>query len=345
MKTFFKILISYIIINSVAFAAPPENTATGKPLVDQKMTTQPAPIIYFPEDTVYRFEKALGVDSLIRLINQRINAGENYLIQNIDRSVPDDLSVIELLMITEHFKLNKNLIKTNRDKYGEFFYNLYDIRLGKTAQCEAVLDSLRDSGINLADSFQNDVVNEFGQRMLIAFCDKFKFPSNIYDLLYSSCATQNIEYKIHMYWKFTALNLKCNDEVINTKSYSKKMFDELYPTNNLKSYYFLDTVHKITDTIPLLIKTSESNMQTPADMSAFAKKYNPLRMLAYALYANDVNLKIHSDELMYLLDAQKKDGSWSVAKMFNNDDSNLRATIYGLWSLCEFREKLKQTGR
>ena len=48
----------------------------------------------------------------------------------------------------------------------------------------------------------------------------------------------------------------------------------------------------------------------------------------------------YSDNLIYLLDAQQENGSWSLAKKFNHFNSDPTSTIYGFWSLCEFKSKL-----
>lgn len=336
MKYFFMVLISFLISVTGAFAKKLSEKDTI-PKVSNVVSGKN--MHYLPADTVDHFVRNYGKDSLIHLIDKRIFLSENFIEENMSK-FNSDVTLLELMLVARHFNLRSNFYGVDTGKYeNAFFYHLYDIDLTKTDMTRWVLDSIINDGINLVDSFKNYYTDAFGLRMIVNYCDLLKMDKELYNILYLYSKSQKINDKIFMYYNFVELNRRCEDISINSKEYQTKLFNELYPANNPKMYY-LDTFPKTPNAESINPKDLIDNTPRHLELETFTNRYNPVRMLAYALYGNDVNLKSYSDNLIYLLDAQQKNGSWSLAKKFNYFDSNVVTTFYGLWSLCEFKSKL-----
>lgn len=343
MKIFFSLFAIILLISISVIAAPPVVKAKSSVTSATKSLTSKKK--YFPEDTVGRFIKKNGRDSLINLVNQRIKLSKNYITDNL-HNLTNDNSMYELFLFSEYFKLK---LKLNLDKDSVLnfidykIYSLYGNKLGDTAFITDILHFADTTKlkISIIDSVRPEIHNNHTLFYIALYCSRIKMTKADFDTVFED--TQKLENndKIFSYWKFSEINKNCFDSFIGTNTYKTKLFNELYPINNIKKFY-LDTLPNIKKSVSLDSNIYYGNQLKKIDLEDFYSKYNPLRMLAYSLYADDININTKSDNLMYLLDAQQANGSWSVAKKFNSFDSNMNATIYGLWSLCEFRNKLEK---
>lgn len=340
-----KNIIVLIMVLGIAFctanAAPPQIKSVQADTAVSKKTDSLQVSRLFPEDTVSRFINKFGKDSLLKVIDQRIAKGENFILENGDKLFYD-YTLLEFVLIAKHFKLRVNYTEIDTTHFGIHSYRLYDINYGNVKMLYDILDSLKSSKANILDSLKMNFFDNYVKNVIVNYCDKFTVDKELMDKLYSYTNTLRLDDKIYNYWRFAQFNRKCEDVIVNTKDYQERLFRDLYAQNNLKAFY-LDTFPKTKNAEMLNPKYLDENTPKPKELEVFKSKYNPIKLLAYALYGNDVSLEHYSDNLMYLLDAQQpKDGSWSAAKKFNYFDSDMRSTIYGLWALAEFRDRLRK---
>ncbi len=126
--------------------------------------------------------------------------------------------------------------------------------------------------------------------------------------------------QIANYIEFGKINQKCRKKYPQIMSIQDTLFDNLYSSNSI---------------LRVLSDSSIVDPNRMEDVNYFAS----LNILAYALYFDDINLKTHGDNLMYLIHTQQtaKDGGWRFAHYLDKE-SNVYLTMYGLWSLCQFKE-------
>ena len=339
-----KNIIVLILALSVAFftsaATPPVVKSVP---ADSTLAPKPAAVQIsrlFPEDTVGRFITKFGKDSLLKVIDQSIRKGENFILGNGEKLFYD-YSLLEFMLVAKHFNLriSYNEIDTTRFDYDD--YRLYDLYFGNLDKMKYTIDSAKAAGVNLTESLKKNFEYDYVKNMIAIYCEKFSVDKELMDKLFTHTNTLHINDKMYNYWRFVELNRNCEDTLVNTRAYQHKLFTELYAQNNLKACY-LDTFPKTKNAERLNPKLLDENTPKPRELEIFSSKFNPMKLLAYALYGNDVNLQHYSENLIYLLDAQHKDGSWSSAKKFNYFDSDMKSTIYGLWALAEFRDRLRK---
>jgi len=323
------------------------SASINQPLFKKSIVPKNLPLRkVFPNDTVAKFIKKYGNDSLINLINQRIALSETYLIQNIYNQ-KDNVSLMESVFLMKHFKLKADLIHLEQDITTKPLSTLYGSVSGDTSQINAFLTSAEGGDINLADSIVGSIYDSYVQTVLSIFIDRVakdaKSFNKVAKSLYDYSILRDNEYSVGTYVKLVEMYKRNRFNTEDSVNYQKKMFKKLYANNNLKSS-FLDVKFNLVKQKPEAVDSMNalpvSINPINDDFIKYSKEHNPLRLLAYALYADDINLQKYPENLMYLLDAQKKDGSWSVAMKYNAYYQEVSSTIYGLWSLCEFKEKL-----
>ncbi len=354
MKSFFSIFILSFFFIFLTQANPPASKpinkpvvkVINKPVVKPKLTITSKPIIkspYFPKDTLDKFIKAYGKDSLLKLIDERIFLSSNILINNFDK-IRDMTIIPELKLMANHFNLSidSNLINTSKHK--DDLYSLYGKINGDTTMQSEFFESIEDLDINIIDSLLlNSINDKYALISFIIFSNRIVKNNleidKVAKAIYEENKTLKINDKIQAYYLLNELYKMYTKSKIEKTIYNSKLFDELYPDNNLRKYYldlYKDIIYDTSKKEP----TKSENEPNYRDLNTLSSKIYPLRFLAYALYNNDINLQTHSVDLFYLLDAQQKNGSWSLIKKFNYFDSNADNTNYGLWSLCQFREML-----
>ena len=291
---------------------------------------------YFPEDTVIRFINKYGKDSLAKLIDKRISNAEEYILKNYDK-IKYDNTTLEYILVAGHFKLNIDYKLIDTFNFTGKQLRLYDLSFGNLQETIRIIDAIRASGRNMIDTLMSQSIESIRYAVPL-YCEKLTLNNEVYYLILDNSKKASVNVQIKDYWIFAELNRRCKDESNGSITYQETLFKELFPRNNPKAFYL--------DAFPAIgirdSSTANSFYQTPKEkeLDIFYDKYSPLRMLAYALYANDVNMTNYSDNLIYLLDAQQENGSWSLAKKFNHFNSDPTSTIYGFWSLCEFKSKL-----
>ncbi|MFN8267490.1 MAG: hypothetical protein U0T31_05750 [Chitinophagales bacterium] len=290
----------------------------------------------FPKDTVSIFIKNYTTDSLKRLIVNRIHLAESFInIYTYDLS--DDLLPIEIKLVAEHFGLNIPLHQMPKRSSFLNFYHLYGKFYGKdSAKIGKIIKNAINHKINITDSIRNKIRNNYTQLTIAGFCNKISIDNDIYDSIYNEFKLQEIDDKLHTYWLFSEINRNSMDTINVSLKYQKFMFDSLYKHNNLADFYKeAQTLNKKT--------LVQNDSEYYSNITYFKHHFNPNRLLAYALYGNDINLESYSENLMYLLDAQQTDGSWAMSKIFNYRDKDLTASFYGMWALCEYWLKLSMS--
>jgi hypothetical protein len=292
----------------------------------------------FPKDTVSIFIKNYKTDSLIKLIVNRIHLAESFInIYTYDLN--DGLLPIEIQLVAERFGLNIPL--NQMPERGSFInlYHLYGKFYGKdSAEIAKIINNAIKHNTNISDSIRNIIRNNYTQLIIAGFCNRISIDNDIYDSIYNEFKLQETDEKIHTYWLFSEINRNCFDTTKISIKYQKLMFDSLYKYNNLTDFYIeAQSLNKKSLT--------PTDSEYYSNITYFKHHFNPNRLLAYALYGNDINLESYSDNLMYLLDAQQTDGSWAMSKIFNYRDKDLTASFYGMWALCEYWLKLSMSNK
>lgn len=334
-KTLLTLFLTAFFFKLTVFASEPDTLVkNGK---NEKTAT--ASLKLFPDDTVQRYIKNLGKDSLVKLITYRINIAHKNLLDNSDKFKYDN-SLLEYILFAQYFNLKVDYKNIDTSKMSGSLYRLYDLEYGNTKEAIQIIEGMKANGTNMLETLKAQTL-EIIRFSVPFYCEKLTLDKEIYEMIYTNSQKLKINEKMGDYWKFAEINRKCKDEINGSLQYQEKLFEELFEQNNPKTYY-LDSLIKIVENDSIASNTSKADSIRTKELEDFRKKFNPNKMLAYALYANDVNLTSYSDNLIYLLDAQQNNGSWALAKKFNSYNSDQASTMYGLWALCEFREKLKK---
>lgn len=294
----------------------------------------------FPKDTVEKFIKNYSKDSLIHLIEKRIYKAEDF-IRVYSYMLEDDLAPIELTMVADHFGLDIKVPAENMPTKSPFFllYHLYGKGYGPDTLKQAkTIDSIAAKNADMTDMFMQFIDNKYAQISYVSFCDKVKLQNaRIFNTFYDNAKLLHINEKLHIYWLFAEINKNNCDTTLSVK-YRHKLFDELYPKNNIANNYLAALKPILKDSTKQIATATEKPLY--AQLIEFNKAHNTYMLLAYALYAGDINAHQHADDLMYLLNAQQANGGWAIGKQFDEINKDLQSTIYGLWALCEFRSKI-----
>lgn len=338
-------LLLFVFFTSLSLhSTPPAITSTNVVKADSGKHNSISTRKLFPEDTVKRFIKKYGKDSLINLLNQRIISSENFVLDNILKA-NTTLSLEELKLMSTYYKLKSENVSIDTNMYKVELYGLYGNKLGDTVAFNCLVDTFVKVKGDFIPIFTQNVSHPLAQMEIILYSNQLIKDTQslriVSQELYNYGVPYQLNEKLYTYWKLSELSKRYSGNGSIPKSYQLKLFAELYPDNNPKKYY-LDTIPKSSNADSVDPKILYENQPQHMELEHFRNKYNPLRMLAYGLYADDINLKSYSDNLIYLIDAQQKNGSFSYAKKFNYFDSDFTSTFYGLWSLCEFRDKLKK---
>jgi hypothetical protein len=284
--------------------------------------------IPFPEDTTVKFIQKYGKDSLIHLIDSRIEEAKGFIGNQT-------MEFDNLEFFTDFFYLNTKFnwgFDTSDFPYYQkienykSLYNLVDFDKQFFLDTIKKLGSDKVNNILLEDLKKGGAAHTF---MLPLFCDMFDVKSNLIDLIiqknvyisFNDLKKEDVLFKqIANYIEFGKINQKCRKKYPQIMSIQDTLFDNLYSSNSI---------------LRVLSDSSIVDPNRMEDVNYFAS----LNILAYALYFDDINLKTHGDNLMYLIHTQQtaKDGGWRFAHYLDKE-SNVYLTMYGLWSLCQFKE-------
>ena len=129
MKTFSFFFLALLFLSGYG-GTPPVSSKNNK-LISSNLTALSHKKL-FPEDTLNRFIHKLGKDSMISLINQKINEGESFLLDNSNWIDGDELT-IELSILKKQFFPNRlPIAELSKNNPYISLYHLYSITFGDT---------------------------------------------------------------------------------------------------------------------------------------------------------------------------------------------------------------------
>lgn len=325
MKKIYKLflfLISLLIVNS-SFGQEMETIIKENKVIKTKDNFIP-----FPEDTTIKFIQKYGKDSLVKLIDSRIKEAKRFI-----RFQTMEFDNLELF--TDFFYLNSKFkwgFDTSNFQYYQkienykSLYNLFDFDKQFFLDTIKKLGSEKVNNILIEDFKKGGAAHTF---MLPLFCDVFNVRSDLIELISQKNVSNEENYfkdgeklykQIANYIEFGQIYQKCGNKYPQVKAIKDNIFKNLYDYNSI---------------LTVLSDTTQLDINHPEDVNYFAS----FNILAYALYFGDINIKVHGDNLMYLIHTQQtaKDGGWRSAHYLDRK-SNMYVTMYGLWSLCQYRE-------
>lgn len=284
--------------------------------------------ISYPKDTLQAFIKNYGKDSLIHLLNNKIDTAFQWLKAHDDsKDWTMATNKVEFKLYSKYFELTNDtsFLKIDTIEYKDN-YSLYGYYVRKVSMdAERISNWKSVPSDTLKKYILAEIHNPNTRLGLPLYGRYFTMPDSIY-FLYSNYAlkadlgNQMITYiSLASYQK--NINAQ-NSTILNEVKF--KIFTQMYKVNNLEEVI----------TKPTLTSPSNEEIQNKVfDIS--------LQTLAYGLYGKDVNLLEHGRDLMYLLALQNEDGGFRNP-VNNNKYSLGNSSIYALWSLCEFRAQLTQ---
>ena len=263
----------------------------------------------FPSDTVERFIKLYGKDSLIHLLDNKIKLTGNYLNINNNNKNGSMVSLYELVILNKHFNLglDSTLLYLPQPANNRY-YRLYDMFLGDSVSMKKTISDVqvKMTPKELKKQFEDNMSNSNCRIALSAFCEDYipELLNEAIDTLFAYRPKLESSERIHTFWVLLETSKNCgkSNDVLN--KYVDTYFKELD-----KSY----------------------NFQKILSDSIVGSLILPIQKLAYSLYGNKINLKTQSDNLMYLLSLQNADYGWSTYINYSDKSSNMETTIYGLW--------------
>lgn len=282
----------------------------------------------FPEDTLQVFIKNYGKDSLLKLIDERIALTQKaFSLFKENKHLNSDLQT-EYVLIQKHF-LNINDTLFFDDVFSNYVssFMLYDTIYGlPDNMLNNILDTLRKSGN--ASKLLIDNIGDGTLLLSASFCSVLSESdiNKFLDTIIRFNKDNLIEKKLLLFRSIANIDNKCHSSIV--EKYEHDYYEELYKKCSYPAYF------KNILKYEKLISEGKMKMYVEEEFS------NYLRFVTYATYANQINLKSHSNDLMQVLFLQTMPFGYWQSDYTKKEDGLLSSTIYGYWTLLQFRELL-----
>lgn len=276
----------------------------------------------FSTDTVQKFIKNFGKDSLIHLLDNKIESAKKY-ISNNTTSLYYSSDINKVLSISKNFKLGLDTLKYEKYNVYEDIFQLYDFKVGNVSFIANALDSLIKEKVDFNKLMFENISNEMSRNSLVVLGGAvLEINPKYFDSIYKKYAIIDSKEIFNQYWWFTqfAKNYPSQDKI--PLIYKNKIFSSLYLNYNL----------------PVLATNFRLN---PIEINNLKKLGSAIEVLALGLYGDNISISKNSADLMYLLTLQNNDGGWQ-SSLGSANDSYMSTTYHGLWALCEFRELVQK---
>lgn len=281
----------------------------------------------YPTDTIQKFIDIYGKDSLISLVEDKINLTTQFVYNRRD-NIEEQKEIVYLMLVSRKFDLGLDTLMSFNDSNGKIpFTYLYSIGYGKMAnqlsQDIANLEEAISLGQYTAKEYIQNIGrlnfdNYYARNSFSNFCNVFgneMIPILDSFLIYYRSA--DVFGKFDVMLNFATVAHNCP----KLGKYFKESFDENYKKYNLP---------KIANDTMFYDHIDE-----------YQSFRLPIEVVTYALYSNMYSINDFQADLMYLLNFQnKQDGGWYPYKNGSIKRSDGEMTIFVLWLLCEFREGL-----
>lgn len=281
----------------------------------------------FPVDTVQKFIKKYGKDSLVNLIDSRIQKAVKAMVSVYDE-IYDVRKINEFYSITKEYELHPlDTLKFSKYNSGEEIFQLYEYKYTDIPETLRIIDSIRK--LNLPEEkIQQDLlyyldlqnsVKSVAISVLPVIGGDFIAPNAPYfDSLYNRFSSNTKEI-YDLYWWFA-------------------QFEKNYPNNNTVPIKYKNTIYNYMYkyyNFKNSIKVYKKDNTQEINITSIAK------VLGYALYGNNITIKTNGSDLMYLLAFQNNQNLWSPMFPNANESQNYaETTLYAIWALCQFKDQL-----
>lgn len=286
----------------------------------------------FPKDTLQTFIQNYGKDSLLKLIDTRILLAKNAVIKY---SVIENENIeikSEDLNIKKFFSDSKDtsIIRYTFSNYIEkllFLDTVNSLSVNKWNSITNIIKKSKNPGKLLRDSINNTMELFVLTAYLCPYLqtnivlDNTKPYQDLFD-------EKLIEEKLFIYRYIAMIDKNCHDS--KWEEYKNDYFNALYKRCSYLEYF------KNLSNFEKLNFGGEMKMY----MDTNEEYNNYLRFVTYSVYANNINLKDHSNDLMQVLFSQTIPFGYWLADYVKKEDGLLSSTIYGYWTLLQFRELL-----
>lgn len=291
--------------------------------------------ITFPGDSMMLFTDKYGVDSLKKILDDRIKKTEEYLIKS---SFEEGINIVSLkfLLMSKHFKNGLDTLITDSKNsripfyylYTEFYGDSNTISLSKDiSYSEETRDVIKYELIErnkkkVLGSLKNNIHTN---NLLTTFCDLFgddimPHVDSIVKYYFNDIEPDNYtEY----FFNLATLSRNCGHLIPEFNQRYDSVFNHIYNRHNIVNLYKDTVIYEVFD-------------------EDFIDATLPVIVLAYAVYSQNLDINKYSADLMLLLNLfDEESGGWfHFRKEYENRLDYLNSMV-ALWILNEWRSSLK----
>lgn len=274
-----------------------------------------------PSDTVLRFISNFGKDSLLHLLDNRIERAVRFF-NETKYEIYEPLPIAQFIAVNDCYDLGIDLSERSSINRNGFF-KMYGNEYYRTDSLRFAVRKMSDSLPDFNSLFFQHMKDDMTKVGFAVFCDVIPFSKNNADSAYKRSFGCPAYEKLSIYFMFTDLARNCPEYISVTQTYREDLFGRLYDKYSFKR---------------LIGWCNKTGISAVSDKT---KIYNSYVLTAYGLYANDITIDQRSDNLFYLFALQKElHGDWPAHYTSNVLVHDDYSTFYALWALVQFREKL-----
>lgn len=264
-------------------------------------------------DSINGIIKRIGKDSLINLLTQKIVLANRLIAKKSDLLHTEDPALI-YYGYAKRFNIDTlNVIFPNL-KLNNLFFKMYGQWFGNYQATADTIAMLKQSNLNTDEMFLGSMHQKYARYVFGFFCKELSFNSATIDSIYKFSAKLSDREQINLYYAFIEAGKSCSNDTI--RHYQRKI-EKLLEKNIRYTGHINDKA----------LSVEALNL------------YYPLRYQAMRLYDRQLNLQNGGKEFVLLTQSQLPDGGWPDY-LVDNASSEVVPTIYGLWSLLEWRDML-----
>lgn len=262
-----------------------------------------------PSDTLFRFVKKYGKDSLIHQLDERIKAATHFM-GNTIFDIESESHFRKLSMINQKFNLGLDSQIVARERLNsEYLFSLYGKYFKDISRLDEIDKVVKETS-NLDSLLEASSYKSVERNFMITFCHQLPWHKKLIDKMYDF-SQLTIQLRNEFYWQFYELASK------------NCVVDSVAHFEYLRSQLKIDALN-IASYKDTLLLTDHTNY------------IEPIKSLAYALYSNDFTIK-DGAPIGLLLSTQRVDGGFP--KNLLEENGQIISTLFGLWALCEIRDE------
>lgn len=290
--------------------------------------------ITFPGDSMMLFTEKYGVDSLKKILDDRIQKTEKFLLES---EIKEDINIISLkfLLMSKHFNNGLDTLIKDRNSNKIPFYYLYTEYYGDTT-----VVSLSKT-VSYSEESRNNIKYELVERnremvlgslknnihtnnLLTTFCDFFgedlmPHVDSIVKYYFKDLEPDNYtEY----FFNLATLSRNCGHLFPEFNQRYDSVFNHIYDRHNIVNLYKDTVIYEVYD-------------------EEFIDATLPMIVLAYAIYSQNFDANKYSADLMLFLNLfDESTGSWLRYRKEYEQGMDYFNSMLALWILNEWYNHL-----